>query len=74
MRQLKDGVAHNLSRPMVGDRTATIDVLETRACAAENLFSAFPMCRLGGAAQSVDWLVLKEQQDIPSSLHNPFFL
>ena len=71
MRQLEDGIAHDLSRPMVRDRAATIDELETRTCAAEDLFSAVPMCRLGGAAQGIDRQVLKEQQDIPLFLRNP---
>jgi len=59
---------------MVGDRAATIDELEARACMAESLFPAFPMCRLGSTAQGIDWKVFKEQQDIPLSLGNPVFL
>ena len=59
---------------MVGNRAATIDELETRTRTAEHLFPAAPMCRFGSAAQRIDRRVLKEQQDIPLPLCNPFFL
>jgi hypothetical protein len=59
---------------MVGDRSAPIDELEARACTTENLFPAVPMCWLGGAAEGVDWQVLKEQQYVPLSFRNPILL
>ena len=74
MRQFEDGIAHDLSRPMVGDRAATLDELETRTRTAEHLFSAIPMGWLGSTAEGIDWQVLKEQQDIPLFLRNPILL
>jgi hypothetical protein len=74
MRQLEYGIAHDLPRSMVGDRSTPIDELEARACTTEKLFPAFPMRWSGGAAEGVDWQVLKEEQDIPLFLRNPILL
>jgi hypothetical protein len=74
MRQLEDGIAHDLSRSMIGNRAATVYGREAGACPAEDFAPAGPMCWLGGTAHGIDWRMFKEHQYIPLSLRNPFLL